>query len=338
MAIWGAWSAQAQNADGEIIVVAQRRAENIQNVPISVSAVSADRVTEILAGGGDALALAGRIPGLNVESSNGGVAPRFYIRGLGNTDFDLAASQPVSVIMDDVVMENVSLKSFPLFDVAQVEVSRGPQGTLFGRNTPAGIVQIITRRPSDEFEAMGSASYGTFGTSELQAAIGGAIGAGLSGRVSILAQHRDDWVSNGFTGQSDALGGYDELAGRVQLMFMPSDNFSALLNVHGRSNEGTSTLFRANIFTTGSNELNGNFDRDTVWYDLGRGNPQEYDSYGAALTLTWDLGGATLTSISAYENSSGRSLGDIDGGACAPLAAPVPAGLTSGATDCFIPV
>ena len=90
------------------------------------------------------------MPGLFVESSNGRVAPRFYIRGLGNTDFDLAASQPVSVVMDDVVMENVTLKSFPIFDVERIEVLRGPQGTLFGRNTPAGIVKIDTVRPTNE--------------------------------------------------------------------------------------------------------------------------------------------------------------------------------------------
>ena len=79
--------------------------------------------------------------------SNGRVAPRFYIRGLGNTDFDLAASQPVSIVMDEVVMENVVLKSFPLFDVEQVEVIRGPQGTLFGRNTTAGIVKFDSVKP-----------------------------------------------------------------------------------------------------------------------------------------------------------------------------------------------
>ena len=124
-----------------IMVTAQKRVQSTQEVPISIATLSGEKFDALFAGGEDIQALSGKIPGLYAESSNGRAAPRFYIRGLGNTDFDLAASQPVSVIMDDVVMENVILKSFPLFDVAQAEVIRGPQGTLFGRNTTAGIVK-----------------------------------------------------------------------------------------------------------------------------------------------------------------------------------------------------
>ena len=137
--------ANAQSASSdfvleEIVVTAQKREQSLQDVPISISALSGDKINTFAAGGEDIRLLSSRVPGLNAESSNGRVAPRFYIRGLGNTDFDLAASQPVSVVVDEVVQENVILKSFPLFDVERVEVLRGPQGTLFGRNTPAGII------------------------------------------------------------------------------------------------------------------------------------------------------------------------------------------------------
>ena len=101
----------------EITVTAQRREERIEDVPISVSATTGEDLAEILSGGEDIRALAGRIPSVNAESSNGRAAPRFYIRGLGNTDFDLAASQPVLIVVDEVVKENVVLKSFPLFDI-----------------------------------------------------------------------------------------------------------------------------------------------------------------------------------------------------------------------------
>lgn len=310
-------SAFAQDATEEagledIYVVAQRRSENLQDVPVAASTLDDERIATLISGGGDVLSLAGRVPGLNVESSNGRVAPRFYIRGLGNTDFDLAASQPVSVIIDDVVQENVALKSFPIFDVEQVEVLRGPQGSLFGRNTPAGIVHFRSVRPSEEFEAVGNVSYGTYGTSVVDAAVGGAIAQGVSGRVSLSYRHRDDWVDNAFNGTD--LGGYDDFAGRAQVLFEPTPEFSALLNVHGRTYEGTSTLFRANILTTGSNDLNGNFDRDSVSYNGGGGNEQAYDQIGAAATLSYDFGGVTLTSITGYETLDGRSRGDIDGG------------------------
>ncbi len=174
-----------------IIVTAQKREENVQDVPISVSTMGEETLDSILSGTEDILALATRIPSLYAESSNGRVAPRFYIRGLGNTDFDLAASQPVSVIMDDVVMENVALKSFPLFDVKQVEVLRGPQGTLFGRNTPAGIVKFDTNRPSQEFEVGGTLTYARYNTIKAEGAMGGGLVEDkLAVRIAGLVEHR----------------------------------------------------------------------------------------------------------------------------------------------------
>ncbi|MCH8073608.1 MAG: TonB-dependent receptor, partial [Proteobacteria bacterium] len=152
--------AQSNTILEEIVVTAQRREERLEDVPISISTMSGERLASIFEGGDDVRALAGRIPGLNAESSNGRVAPRFYIRGLGNTDFDLNASQPVSIVMDEVVMENVILKSFPLFDLERVEVLRGPQGTLFGRNTPAGIIKFDSVKPSEEFSGYARLTVG----------------------------------------------------------------------------------------------------------------------------------------------------------------------------------
>ncbi|MBA3838170.1 MAG: TonB-dependent receptor, partial [Zymomonas sp.] len=131
-------------ANDDVVVTAQRREERLKDVPISVATLGGDRLNVVQAGGNDIRNLAGRVPSLNVESSFGRAFPRFYIRGLGNTDFDLNASQPVSLVYDDVVLENPILKGFPIFDLQRVEVLRGPQGTLFGRNTPAGIVKFDT--------------------------------------------------------------------------------------------------------------------------------------------------------------------------------------------------
>jgi len=299
----------------DVIVTAQKRAENIQEVPVSVAAVSGERLDAIFAGGEDVLALSSRVPGLYIESSNGRAAPRFYIRGLGNADFDLAASQPVSVIMDDVVMENVVLKSTPVFDVEQVEVLRGPQGTLFGRNTTAGIVKFDSVKPSQTLKANGTVTYGSYGSWTAEGGVGGPLVADkLAGRISLLGQHRDDYIDNSFTNVKDALGGYDEYAIRGQLLWTPTENLSVLLNAHNRSLDGTAAIFRANILTKGSNKINGNFDRKKVFYNGGANNPQKYDGNGESIKVDYDFGGVTLTSISAYETTNGRSRGDIDGG------------------------
>lgn len=320
MALAGTAMAQAPAAQPPsgvdvVIITAQQREENLQEVPISAVALDEDKLQSIFSSGDDILALATRVPGLYAESSNGRVAPRFYIRGLGNTDFDLAASQPVSVIMDDVVMENVVLKSTPIFDLERVEVYRGPQGTLFGRNTTAGIVRFTSARPTEEFQARLAASYGSYGSYSVDAGVGGALIPGqLSARGSLLVQHRDDWIDNTLVAGDDNLGGFDEYAGRVQLLWTPTDALDILLNVHGRDLDGTSAIFRANVLTAGSNSLNGNYDRDRVSYNQGGGNNQAYDGLGGSANITWDLGDFVLTSISAIETAEGSSRGDIDGG------------------------
>ncbi|HWU13754.1 MAG TPA: TonB-dependent receptor [Caulobacter sp.] len=299
----------------DVIVTAQKRSENIQEVPVSVATMGGEKLDALFAGGEDVLALSSRVPGLFVESSNGRAAPRFYIRGLGNTDFDLAASQPVSVIMDDVVMENVVLKSTPVFDIEQVEVLRGPQGTLFGRNTTAGIVKFDSVKPSQVFKANGTVTYGSYGSWTAEGGVGGPLVEGkLAGRIAILGQHRDNYIDNTFTGVKDAMGGYDEYAIRGQLLWTPTENLSVLLNAHNRTLDGTAAIFRANILTKGSNKINGNFDRDSVFYNGGANNPQKYDGNGESIKVDYNFGGVTLTSISAYETTNGYSRGDIDGG------------------------
>jgi iron complex outermembrane receptor protein len=316
--------AQTPTTLEDVMVTAERRVENIQDVPISVAPLEGERLDAMFEGGADIQALATRVPSLYAESSNGRLAPRFYIRGLGNSDFDLAASQPVSIIVDEVVLENVILKSFPLFDIDRVEVLRGPQGTLFGRNTPAGIVKFDTKKPSQEFGGDVTLSYGELGSTTIEGAVGGGLSDTVSARVSAIYHEREDWIDNTFTGQKDAMGGFDEYAYRAQLLIEPSDSFSALLNIHGRDIDGTASIFRANVLGPGSNGFNSNYDRDSVSYDEGNNNPQHAEGTGGSVRLDFKFAGnVTLTSVSAYETTKSRSLGDIDGGFGADFAPPV---------------
>jgi iron complex outermembrane recepter protein len=294
-------------------VTAERRVEDIQDVPVSITAISGEKLGVLMSGGEDITVLAGRLPSLQIESSFGRAFPRFYIRGLGNTDFDLNSSQPVSLVYDDVVQENVILKGFPVFDIDQIELLRGPQGTQFGRNSPAGVVKFDSARPESEFGGYGRISYGTFGTTNIEGAVTGALSDTVSARFSGLYQRRGDWVDNTFTGQDDALGGYDEYAARLQFLIKPSEDFEALLNVHTRHLDGTARLFRANIVTPGDNELVPGFERDEISIDGD--NYQELDQIGGSARLTWNLGSTSLYSITGYESVTDFiSRGDIDGG------------------------
>jgi iron complex outermembrane receptor protein len=303
---------------GEIMVTAQRRQERIRDVPIAVSVLDGGKVSTLAEGGADILSLAGRVPSLYVESSNGRYAPRFYIRGLGNVDFDFNASQPVSVVLDDVVLENVFLKGFPLFDIDRTEILKGPQGTLFGRNTPAGVVKLDTRRPGDRAEGFATLTAGELGTVRGEAGVTVPASATLSVRMAGLVNRRSNWVDNAFnpsfTGPGKDLGRFDDIAGRIHVAWTPDDRLSMLLTVQGRKLDGTGTMNRANVLTTGSSRLNDRYRRDRVYYDGGLNNPQRQSTTSQALHADYDLGGATLTTIvSAYQGSSaGR--GDIDGG------------------------
>ncbi len=320
--------AQAQTAApaeagklGVITISAERRQENVQDVPVSASVLQGELLDVINTGGQDVRGLSGRVPSLNIESSFGRAFPRFYIRGYGNTDFRLNASQPVSLVYDDIVQENPILKGFPAFDLANIEVLRGPQGSLFGRNTPAGVVKFESARPTKKSEGYASLSFGTYTTLNAEGAINAPLGADSALRISVLNQLRNDWVHNTQPGPTQDLEGYRDSALRAQFLYEPSRDFSALLNVHARDFDGAARLFRANIIKPGTNDLVDGFDPEKVSYD-GQ-NKSVVTNYGANARLKFGLGtGLSLYSITGVETVRTYSRGDIDGGYGAVFAPP----------------
>jgi iron complex outermembrane receptor protein len=304
---------EAPTVKDAITVTAQKREESIQDVSQSITALDAETIETLTIGGADVKFLSARVPSLQIESSFGRAFPRFYIRGLGNTDFDLNASQPVSMVVDEVVLENPVVKGMPLFDLERIEVLRGPQGSLFGRNTPAGVVKFDTAKPTRESEGYLRASYGTFDSLDVKAAYGGALSETLSGRIAVLYQSQGDWVDNKFTGEDDALGGHETTAYRAQLLWEPNDKFDALLNLHGWDvSDGTARIFRANILKKGTNDLVDGYEQDEVFHD-GL-NDQEISAWGGVLRLNYDFGDFDLTAITGMESLDMYSRGDIDGG------------------------
>ncbi|MBS3928745.1 MAG: TonB-dependent receptor [Sphingomonadales bacterium] len=319
----GTAPAFAQAADEEqgleeIIVTAQRVSENQKDVPISIATLGGDTLKAVSGAGADIRALSGRVPSLNIESSFGRTFPRFYIRGLGNTDFDLNASQPVSLVYDDVVLENPILKGFPVFDLNQVEVLRGPQGTLFGRNTPAGIVKFNSVRPDAKGKNYVRGSFGSFSTINAEAGMGGELSDAISVRASVLYQHRDNWVDNIDVPGGNDLEGFDDFAARLQIQAKPSEALTLRLTGQIRTFEGSARVFRANAFATGSNKLIGltgpasAFDRRKTRADGI--NFQRLNNYNLGLTAEYDAGPVTITSVTSLWNGNLASRGDIDGG------------------------
>ena len=319
----------------EIVVTAQRRSENLQDVPLSVATVSNDTLAAINAGGADVRGLSGRVPSLNIESSFGRTFPRFYIRGLGNTDFDLNASQPVSLVYDDVVLENPILKGFPAFDVDRIEVLRGPQGTLFGRNTPAGIVKFDTVKPG-EGRNYAKVSIGSYLTTNAEGAVGGKLSDTVSMRLSGLYQHRNDWIDNLAAPGKHNLEGYDDIALRAQIQVNPTADIKLRLVGQLRDYNGNARIFRANAIKPGTNHLigldGGDFRRDQVRQDGI--NYQRLKNQNVALNGEYDAGPVSLYSISSYWHGTLNSRGDIDGGFGCSFCGP---GFTNNSSPGFIP-
>jgi iron complex outermembrane recepter protein len=313
--------ASAQQAPGTeagklqtVTVTAERRLENIRDVPSSITALSGELLDVLNSGGQDIRLLSGRVPSLNIESSFGRAFPRFYIRGIGNTDFDINASQPVSLVYDDVVQENPILKGFPIFDMERIEVLRGPQGTLFGRNSPAGVVKFESAKPGKKFEGYGTLSVGRYSAVNAEGAVNVPLSPTAALRVAVQSQNRDDWVKNTRpTAPTQDFEGYNDNAARVQLLLSPDKNYSVLFNVHTRDLKGSARVFRANILQPGSNNFVAGFDETRVSQDAM--NAQDVKNTGGSVRVRWDMGnGMALSSITGYETVKSFSRADIDGG------------------------
>lgn len=298
-----------------VIVTAQRRAENIKDVPMSIATLKGDKLDVLTSGAGDIRVLAGRAPSLNIESDYGRAFPRFYIRGLGNTDFDLNASQPVGYVMDDIVQENAMLKGFPVFDVDQVEVLRGPQGTLFGRNSPAGVIKFDSAKPVFKQEGYLTLGIGNYSAKTVEGAYNIPVSDTVALRFSGTSQHRDNRVHN--TNPTPNKGtqdfeGYGDNAFRLQALVKPNKDFSALFNYHERDYHGSATLFRANIIKKGTNDIVDGFDYGS--YPTDGFNYQRLHTRGANMRLKYNLEDITLHSITGYEKLDFDSRADVDGG------------------------
>jgi iron complex outermembrane receptor protein len=300
----------------EIVVTAQKRVQTLEEVPVAVSTISGESVNDYLGGAQDVRALAARVPGLNIETSNGRTQPRFYLRGMGNIDFDVNANQPVAMIFDDIALENNTLRSLPLFDIERIEVLKGPQGSLFGRNTNAGVIKIDSVKPSDQRNAYVGLSYGSRETLVAEAASNFSLSDTLTARASLKYQERGKWIDNTANGSGDDFGAFDEFAWRLQFQWDPSDTFSGSLKLHGFNQDGSDpNVFYANALTVGKPGLRPGFNEEIASQDSGDIATLELDHIGGALNLEWTFAnGLSFTSITGYDTLENFQSADVDGG------------------------
>ena len=179
---------------GEIVVTAQRRSERLQNVGISVTAIDRQQLARLNVT--NSMDIVRITPGVHVSGSYGGQSAQYTIRGVTQNDFSDILEAPVAVYFDDGYIASLSGQTFGTFDLDRVEILKGPQGTLFGRNATGGLVQFIPKKPTDQLSADVRATYGSFNQTRLEGGVGGPLADGLSGRASILFNRQDPIFKN----------------------------------------------------------------------------------------------------------------------------------------------
>jgi iron complex outermembrane receptor protein len=191
-------------------------------------------------------------------------------------------------------------------------VLNGPRGTLFGRNSPAGVVRFESAKPVRSFEAYALTTVGSDRMFNVEGVVNTPLGEAAALRVSLQSQNRDDWVRNTRGAPTAEMEGYNDNAARVQLLVTPGKDLSVLFNVHARDLKGSARVFRANIIKPGTNDLVDGFDPKKVSHDGI--NSQDVKTMGGSVRVRWELGGMALSSITGYESVESFSRGDIDGG------------------------
>lgn len=296
-------------SDGEILVTAQKRVENVQNVPATISVVGGERIERYALD--SAVDVAKFAPNANGWNNDGRSRPRYFIRGIGNGNVSNNAVGAVSVYNDDIYLNSLAIQGFPLFDLERVEVLSGPQGTLQGKNATAGSLNFISRKPQFQAEGYAKAAIGDYGQKQFEAAASGPIVADkVAVRASVRVEHQGGTAINLYDGTDS--GNFTDLGARLQILAKVGDGAGDILaNVHYRKLDGTRTATYVSAQAQGAPIPD--VDRDFVNSNVDA--PQRVQSTGAALHANFNLNdGLTLTSISGYDKANRLEIADGDNG------------------------
>lgn len=322
-----AQSPTAESADlGDIVVTAQRRAQNLQDVPASILAVTGSELARLnITSGQDLMAV---VPDLRATSAVGTLSQQFSIRGVGPANnYNTNVQQPVGFYMDEAYQGFTAAPGAQYFDIERVEVLKGPQGTLYGRNTTGGAVNIITKKPKLEagnFDGYVTAGYGNYDRFEVQGASDLTLVDGQLGlRIAATHLSRDGYIKNvGSTGP-DTFNAVNMTQGRIQLRAKPTENLDIVLGAYFNDFDGTST---AQIpygiydgtppYFTSIAPLPNGYSRAGLgfWQAENDFHPDIWArtrNYTASISL--ELGDWNLVSVSNYQDNKAFISNDCDG-------------------------
>ena len=301
----------------DVVVTAERRAERLQDVPSTVTAIPGSYLLAT-----DLGSSAANITFLVADTSAGETAPtrpRWWIRGVGTGAQGFDVQSPVGVYFDDVYFSNVNATGQPIFDLERIELLEGPQGTLWGKNTTGGAINIISEKPSFASSGYAQIYHGSFDDQLYEGAYGGSIIDDLlAGRVSFHAESSPGAYTDTYTDTTETL--FHDDAGRVQFLASLAPSWTALLNLHYRDYYGNGqpwTVIGAGpggqYYKDTPNTPNGytpNSSPSVVSQNAP--NTVQIRQDGAALTITGPVGRNTLTSITGYEGFQTVAFTDND--------------------------
>lgn len=311
------------DAVSEIIVTAQKREERLQDVPVAVSVISGATLAN--QGGVNLESAQYLVPTLNFRKSGTTINQSLFLRGVGTSTFSIAGEPSVSTVLDGVVYSRAGEAFADLVDIERIEVLRGPQGTLFGKNASAGVVNIISKRPTDEFEGTIEASFFTKSEYRGRGIINLPVSDNVRSRFTGFYGRYDGNIRNIAANVNDRVNGYKHYGFRGIVEADLSDTVKATLIADYRKSNDDCCAEVIGTAPTGLGLLalaGINFQRDntrTINQNLVTQTIEK--SYGSSLQLDAELGGQTVTSITAYRKYNNREIrdGDFVGAAFAGL-------------------
>ncbi len=308
----------------EVIVTAQRREESAQRIGVALTVLSAAALED--AGVAKVNDLQNTTPGLEVEPAFGSGQAQFRLRGVGFIDYTSNNSSPVAVNLDGVALPFPIQTQGQLFDVSRVEVLRGPQGTLYGRNTTGGAVNFISNRPSNDLQAGVDVSYGSHSALAAEAFASGALADGWRARIAVATEQGGAWQRDRVSNAK--LGDRDKTALRLQLEWDASASTSLRLTLHASGDksdaQGLQLIAPFQPTAAGAPPLPADSSPYAAGWSLRPGFASaigvaagskpglDNSNVGVSLDVSVDLGGAKLSSVTAYSKLIRRELGDWD--------------------------